>query len=98
MAVATAPELTTIPRTAERTSANAGISLAALGPGSAGVILDVDDSSPEGQRLLDLGFVPNTRIGVLKRAPLGDPMVYGLRGYRLCLRRCDAERVRVKPV
>jgi ferrous iron transport protein A len=98
MAVATTPELTMIPRAAERTCAKSGVSLASLGPGSAGVILDVDDSSPEGQRLLDLGFVPNTRIGALKRAPLGDPMVYGLRGYRLCLRRCDAERVRVKPV
>ena len=27
---------------------------------------------------------------VLRRAPLGDPSVYQLRGYRLCLRRADA--------
>ena len=98
MAVAITSELTILPQTAERISAEGGVSLASLGPGSAGVILNVDSSTPTGQRLLDLGFVPNTRIGVLKRAPLGDPIVYGLRGYRLCLRRCDAERVRVKPV
>ena len=29
--------------------------------------------------------------------PLGDPVAYELRGYRLCLRRVDAARVRVVP-
>ena len=62
------------------------------------MIVDVDRASPEGQRLLDLGFVPNTQIEVLTRAPLGDPMLYDLRGYRLCLRRSEADRVRVMPV
>jgi ferrous iron transport protein A len=72
------------------------VSLASLGPGSAGVILDVDRASPEGQRLLDLGFVPHTEVRVLKRAPLGDPMVYSLRGTHLCLRASEADRVRVR--
>jgi len=98
MTAATTPELTLIPRAEERAAAEHGTSLAALGPGSVAVIVDVDRTSPEGRRLLDLGFVPNTRIGVLKRAPLGDPMLYELRGYRLCLRRSEADRVRVKPV
>jgi ferrous iron transport protein A len=98
MAVATTSELRLIPRAAEPATAAGETSLAALGPGSVAVIVDIDRASPEGQRLLDLGFVPNTRIEVLKRAPLGDPMVYDLRGYRLCLRRTDADRVRVMPV
>jgi Fe2+ transport system protein FeoA len=33
---------------------------------------------------------------VLRRAPLGDPVEYELRGYRLCLRRTEAMRIRVR--
>ena len=84
---------TTAPNTAQD-----GISLADLDPGRVAVILDVDCRSAEGQRLLDLGFVPHTEVRVLTRAPLGDPMVYSLRGTRLCLRRTEADRVRVRPL
>ena len=73
-------------------------SLAAVEPGRTAVVVRVDDRGPEGQRLLDLGFTPRTEIQVLKRAPLGDPVVYGVRGTRMCLRRSEAERVRVRPL
>jgi ferrous iron transport protein A len=62
------------------------------------VILDVERDTPEGRRLADLGFVRGTTVRVSKRAPLGDPTVYDLRGYRLCLRRTEADRVRVRLV
>jgi len=48
------------------------------------------------RRLLDLGFVPGTRVRVVRRAPLGDPTLYELRGTQLCLRRSEAARVRVR--
>jgi len=48
-------------------------------------------------RLADLGFLPGTPIRVLRRAPLGDPCVYELRSTRICLRRREALRVRVRP-
>ncbi len=48
-------------------------------------------------RLLDLGFVPGTKIEVLRRAPLGDPVLYGVRGAKLCLRRSEASRILVRP-
>jgi len=73
------------------------ISLASLRPGSTARIVDVDATGPQGQRLLDLGFVPNTLIRVLRQAPLGDPTVYDVRGTRFCLRRTEAKRVRVRP-
>jgi ferrous iron transport protein A len=98
MAAASATELTTIPRTAKPIAAERGVSLASLAPGSAAVIVDVERNTPEGQRLRDLGFVPETPIAALTRAPLGDPTVFDLRGYRLCLRRSEADRVRVRPV
>ena len=98
MAAAPATELTTIPRAAKRITSERGVSLASLAPGSAAVIVDIEHDTPEGQRLRDLGFVPGTRIAALTRAPLGDPTVFDLRGYRLCLRRSEADRVRVRPV
>ena len=48
--------------------------------------------------LLDLGLLPGTRVRALRHAPLGDPAVFELRGYRLCLRRSEAHRVRVDPL
>jgi ferrous iron transport protein A len=50
-------------------------------------------SDPLSERLLDLGLVPGTPVEVIRRAPLGDPIEVELRGYRLCLRRAEAEGV-----
>ncbi len=71
--------------------------LADLPPGSQGIVVSVDQAGSISRRLQDLGLLPNTPVKVLRRAPLGDPVVYELRGYRLCLRRGDAARVRVRP-
>ncbi|HJO25243.1 MAG: FeoA family protein [Myxococcota bacterium] len=70
--------------------------LAALPPGATGEVESVDETSPLGRRLADLGFVPRTPVRVVRRAPLGDPAIYELRGTRLCLRRSEAERIRVR--
>lgn len=74
------------------------LSLAALRPGASGVIAEVRAGDPIGERLLDLGLLPGTTVHVLRRAPLGDPTVYELRGYQLCLRRTEADRVHVRPL
>lgn len=47
------------------------------------------------ERLADLGFVPDTPVEVVRIAPLGDPLEVEIRGFRLCLRRRDAERLLV---
>lgn len=46
-------------------------------------------------RLEHVGFLPGTRVRVERRAPLGDPIVYELRGFRLALRRESAELIEV---
>ncbi len=51
-----------------------------------------------GQRLSDLGLLPGTAVDVVRRAPLGEPTVFELRGYQLCLRRREAALVEVTPV
>lgn len=70
--------------------------LSALAPNQVGQVIAVDDGDPRGRRLLDLGFLPGTRLRVVRCAPLGDPVLYELRGYRVCLRRDDADRIQVQ--
>lgn len=73
------------------------VSLDGLPPDAEGVVAEVTGDGPIERRLRDLGLLPGTRVRVLRRAPLGDPVEYELRGYRLCLRRSEASRVRVRP-
>jgi Fe2+ transport system protein FeoA len=74
------------------------VPLADLEPGAAAVIDRIEAASSVSERLGDLGFLPKTAIRVLRRAPLGDPIEYELRGYRLCLRSSEAARIHVQPV
>lgn len=73
------------------------MSLAELALGVRAVVAYVDPGRPIGRRLLDLGFVPDTPIRALRRAPLGDPVSYEVRGAQLCLRRSEARHVLVRP-
>jgi len=74
------------------------IPLSRLAPGQCAEVKSVDSASPIGRRLLELGFRPGTRLRVIRRAPLGDPTTYELRGSRFCLRRAEAERIAVAPL
>ena len=49
------------------------------------------------RRLGDLGIRKGVEVEVIRRAPLGDPTVFELHGYQLCLRRTESSRVRVEP-
>jgi len=70
--------------------------LSALAPDQTGQVIHVDADDARGRRLLDLGFLPGTSLRVVRRAPLGDPVLYELRGYRVSLRRDDAQYVHVR--
>ena len=48
-------------------------------------------------RLTALGFLPRTEVHCRRRAPLGDPRVYELRGMQLCQRRSEARNIQVEP-
>lgn len=45
------------------------------------------------RRLMDMGIVKGAEVEVVRRAPLGDPVEFLLRGYNLTLRREEAENV-----
>lgn len=49
------------------------------------------------QRLLDLGFVPESEIIVVRRAPLGDPIQCKVANYNVTLRKSEASLIEVEP-
>ena len=48
--------------------------------------------------LFEMGFIPKTTIERLRTAPLADPMEFKLRGFKISLRRSEAENVIVEEV
>lgn len=73
-------------------------SLADLPVGATGTIagIDGDVRDPVARRLADLGFLAGTPVTVVRRAPVGDPTVFRLRSYQMCLRRKESDRVIVE--
>lgn len=59
-------------------------------------VLQISDQSGLAVRLLEMGVTPGATICRVGAAPLGDPLEFELRGYRLCLRRREAEAVQVE--
>lgn len=58
------------------------------------VALDLPDSVQN--YLMHMGFVPDAVVTALRRAPAGDPTVYGVDGMEIALRRETAEAIRIK--
>ena len=48
------------------------------------------------RRLADLGFAPGTQIEVLRRAPLGYPVIYRICGYEIALRSAQTKFINVE--
>lgn len=63
--------------------------------GGAARVVRVQGSGSIAVRLLEMGFVPGTRVELVKVAPMGDPLELRIRGYHLSLRRAEAALVRV---
>lgn len=64
--------------------------------GETALVLDVLGDDPIARRLGDLGVRKGVEIEVLRRAPMGDPTVFELCSYQLCLRRSESARVKVR--
>ena len=58
------------------------------------VALDLPESVQN--YLMHMGFVPDAQVTALRRAPAGDPTVYGIDGMEIALRRETAEAIRVR--
>lgn len=47
-------------------------------------------------RFSEMGLVKGTKVKVIKKAPLGDPLEIMVRGYTLCIRATEAEHFIVR--
>lgn len=88
----TAPIADTTPLPAEESL----LPLGQLEPGDSAHIVELYEAGPIDTRLLELGFVPGTAVRMVRRAPLGDPILYELRGCQIGLRRSEAQRILVR--
>ena len=57
-----------------------------LGVGCCGNVVSVGGDRELKRRLLEMGFCNGAQVEVIRRAPLGDPIEFRLRGYCLSLR------------
>lgn len=72
--------------------------LSDLRPGMRGRVTGTDTAlePSTARRLFDLGFAPGAEVAVLRKAPLGDPVVFQVMDYEVALRKVQAAGIRVR--
>lgn len=70
--------------------------LSELAVGKSGVLVALDLPDSVQNHLMHMGFVPEARVVVLRRAPAGDPTVYAVDGMEIALRRETAAAIRIR--
>ncbi len=71
--------------------------LSELNPGETAVLVALDLPESVQNHLMHMGFVPEARVTAIRRAPAGDPTVFGIDGMEIALRRDTASAIRVRP-
>lgn len=69
------------------------MTLAELTAGESAVITQLNTDTKFSHRLADTGITVGVEIKVLRHAPFGDPTEFFVRGYRLCMRKCDTQKI-----
>ena len=69
--------------------------LSDLNTGEQGVIVKVNGHGSFRKRLIEMGFIAGKKLTVVLNAPLKDPIEYEILGYKLSLRRSEAEQIEV---
>jgi Fe2+ transport system protein FeoA len=69
-----------------------------LGIGCSGHVVSVEGDCDLRRRLLEMGFCNGVQVQVVRRAPLGDPIEFRLRGYHLSLRNEQARHVTIAKI
>ncbi len=64
--------------------------------GETATVRDVSGDDAIAIRLLEMGLTEGEAIRLIGAAPLGDPLEFELRGYRLSLRLSEARRVEIE--
>ena len=69
-----------------------------LEPGSKAKVIQITGRGAARRRILDMGMVPGAEIEVIRKAPMGDPLEFLVKGYNLSLRKAEAELIVVQPL
>ena len=48
------------------------------------------------KRLMDMGIIKGEKIKVVKKAPLGDPIEFSVKGYSISLRKSEAKKIEIE--
>ncbi len=64
-------------------------------PNGATVTIDAIGGSSVKTRLMSMGLIQGTKLQVMSRAPLGEPMAVKVRSYKLAIRLADAGKISV---
>ncbi len=67
-----------------------------LAEGQRARVVAIHGDDPIAIRLMEMGLIDGQEVRMIGVAPLGDPVEYEVRGYRLSLRRSEANRVEVE--
>ncbi len=70
--------------------------LSELKVGESGLLVALDLPDSVQNHLMHMGFVPDALVTVLRRAPAGDPTVYGVDGMEIALRHETAGSIRMR--
>jgi ferrous iron transport protein A len=70
--------------------------LSELRVGDSAVLMSLDLPESVQNHLMHMGFVPDALVTVLRRAPAGDPTVYGVDGMEIALRHETAAAMQVR--
>ncbi|HOA81894.1 MAG TPA: FeoA family protein [Defluviitaleaceae bacterium] len=60
------------------------------------IIKELKVTGKQRRRLLDLGFIKDTQVKVIRKSPLGDPTAYLIRKSLVALRKEEASNVLVE--
>lgn len=71
------------------------MTLAQVTTGQTARVATVEGTDALAMRLLEMGLTPGCDVRYIGRAPLGDPLEFEVRGYRLSLRKSEASRIHV---
>jgi len=74
------------------------IPMGELPVGSRVRVVEVRGSGRHQRRMLDMGLVPGAEVTVMRKASLGDPVEYRIKGTAIAMRRTDADSVMVEEV
>ncbi|MGC9359319.1 MAG: FeoA domain-containing protein [Anaerolineae bacterium] len=74
------------------------VPLGELPVGSRGRVAEVRGAGKHQRRMLDMGMVPGAEVTVVRRASLGDPVEYRVKGTAVAMRRADADTIMVEEI